>query len=559
MSAFSQNWLWAKSATGTGTAKGYSVCADASGNVFVTGSFLSPTITFGSITLLNAGVQNIFLAKFDPNGNVLWAQSAGDTTIDDAYSVSADAGGNVFLTGMFQSPTISFGSITLTNAGLGDIFLAKYDGNGNVLWAKSAGGTFWDSPSSVSADANGNVFVTGSFGSLATFGSTTLTSTNGGTDDIFLAKYDATGNVLWVKSAGGIYADYGSSVSTDANGNVFLTGSFQSPTIIFGSTTINYTNTGNYNVFLAKYDANGNVLWAKSASGTKAGGVGYSASTDVSGNVFVTGMFYSSAITFGPITLINSDPSGNIQDIFIVKYDANGNVLWAKSAGGAGSDIGYSICADANGNVFVTGGFLSPSITFGSITLTPPTANCAFNNCDPMFIVKYDAGSNVLCASALSSGGDYNNSVSIDTYGNAYIIGDFLANPFIINSDTLTFTGIDGDNIFVAKYVCDSIIPIIQSTNNSSSITVPNIFTPNNDGLNDVFIITTKNITTINCKIYNRWGVFVGELTKPNEIWDGRTTSGLQCTTGTYFYVITAIGVEGKEYNEKGFVQLIEK
>jgi gliding motility-associated-like protein len=90
-----------------------------------------------------------------------------------------------------------------------------------------------------------------------------------------------------------------------------------------------------------------------------------------------------------------------------------------------------------------------------------------------------------------------------------------------------------------------------------SSLQVPNIFTPNNDGINDEFRFKTKNIATINCKIYNRWGILVGEITAPNEVWDGRTTSGMQVIDGVYFYVLTAKGNNGKEYNERGFVQLM--
>jgi len=89
-------------------------------------------------------------------------------------------------------------------------------------------------------------------------------------------------------------------------------------------------------------------------------------------------------------------------------------------------------------------------------------------------------------------------------------------------------------------------------------VTVPNIFTPNNDGINDEFRITSKKITSLNCKIYNRWGILVGELTRINEGWDGRSTSGLQCTTGFYYYVLTATGEDGKEYDEKGFVSLVK-
>ena len=455
--SYSQTWLWAKSATSQsgGAGEALSVSADAGGNVFVTGFFSNPTITFGSTTLTNAGSYNVFIAKYDAIGNVLWAKSVGGTSDDRGYSVSADTGGNVFVTGEFSSSTITFGSITLTNVGYWDVFIAKYDATGNVLWAKSAGGTGLNLGWSVSSDAGGNVFVSGQFSSpTITFGSTILT--NAGSGDVFVAKYDATGNVLWAKGVGGTGDDRGYSVSAGTGGNVFVTGVFKSPTITFGSTTL--TNAAISDVFIAQYDSAGNILWAKSVGGT-GDDVIRSVSSGIGGDMFVTGYFDSPTIAFGSTTLTNAGS----EDIFIAKYDAAGNVLWAKSVGGIDNDRGWSVSSDAGGNVFVTGRFSSPTIIFGSTTLTPPV-----NSVDPMFIVKYDAVGNVLCASALASGGDDWSSASADPFGNVYIGGDFMSSPFIVGSDTLALIG--SEDIFVAKYTCsNALMAGVLHTNSSCS------------------------------------------------------------------------------------------
>ena len=458
--AQSQNWLWAKSASGSSSDAGYSISADADGNVFTTGEFTSPTITFGSTTLTNNGTYNVFIAKYDASGNVLWAKSAGGSGADVGYSVSADAKGNVFITGYFHSPAITFGTEKLSNAGVQNIFIAKYDANGNVLWAKSAGGISSDAGYSVSADADGNVFVTGYFSSPAiTFGSTTLI--NSGGYDLFIAKYDADGNVLWAKSATGTNDDLGFSVSADAGGNVFVTGNFGSSSFAFGSTTL--ANAGNYDVFIAKYDANGNLIWAKSAGGIGDDG-GTSVSADANGNMFVTGYFTGLTVTFGSTTLNNA----GTENVFIAKYDANGNLLWAKDGAGASYEWGCSINADTDGNVFVTGGFSGSAITFGSTTLTPPAGSS-----DPMFVVKYDANGNVLCASALAGGGG-NNDVSVDPFGNACIVGDFVANPFVVGSDTLFPGALNADNVFVAKYTCNNTVAVNELSKDESISVYPN-------------------------------------------------------------------------------------
>ena len=240
----------------------------------------------------------------------------------------------------------------------------------NWQWAKSEGGTSSEVSTGVCTDASGNVFITGLFFSpTITFGTTTLT--NAGGMDIFIVKYDATGNVLWAKSAGGVYGERGQSVCTDASGNVFITGHFYSPTIIVGTTTLtntNQTTDSTSDIFIVKYDASGNVLWAKS-EGSGSNESGQSVCTDASGNVFITGSFYSGNLYIGTTWLFLSEWD-RYNDIFIVKYDTSGNVLWAKSAGGAGSDLSSGVCTNASGNIFITGYFGNPNINFGTTTLT---------------------------------------------------------------------------------------------------------------------------------------------------------------------------------------------
>ena len=132
----------AKSAEGTYYDYGRSIAVDANGNSYVTGYFYSSTITFGLTTLTNSGVySDIFVVKYDSSGNVVWAKNTGGTNEDKGYGIAVDAIGNSYVTGWFSSSTITFGSTTLTNSGSDDIFVVKYDSSGNVMRAKSAGGT----------------------------------------------------------------------------------------------------------------------------------------------------------------------------------------------------------------------------------------------------------------------------------------------------------------------------------------------------------------------------------------------------------------------------------
>jgi len=440
---YSQTWLWAKSVTGNGTGEGWAVTSDKHGNAIITGGFASPTLTFGSITLTNSGSWNIFVAKYDPNGNVLWAKNPSGSGADGGLAICTDASGNVFVTGWFSSPTLTFGSSIITHAGSGyDIFIAKYDPNGNELWAKKAGGLNDDGGLGVCTDANGNVIITGYFkSSSVTFDTVTLT--NAGNYNIFLAKYDPNGNLIWAKSAGGSGDDEGYGVNVDGSGNLFITGEFNSTTLTFGTTTL--TNNGSYDIFIAKYDANGNVMWAHSSGGSD-DDEGFAVSADQQGNLFVTGFFSSSSITFGSTPLINAGGPWH-NDIFLTKYDPGGNVLWAQRTGGTSSDIAGAICVDAVGNVLLSGRCYSPGFYFDTLYVHRPSGSI-----DPMFVAKYNSSGHILCASILQSGGDDESGTSVDPWGNIYVTGDFMVDTFIVGSDSLFLAG--GENVFLAKYFC---------------------------------------------------------------------------------------------------------
>ncbi|HKR04475.1 MAG TPA: T9SS type A sorting domain-containing protein [Bacteroidia bacterium] len=433
LQSFSQtpDWTWAKRAGGSGTDWVSSSAADAAGNVYVVGHFYSPAITFGSTTLNNSGLTDMFLVKYNAAGNVVWARKAGSTGSEWVYGVAVDITGNVYIAGQFNSPSITFGSITLNTAGAYDIFFAKYDAAGNVLWARRAGGTQVDGAISVVTDASGNTYVAGNFSSPSvTFGTTTLPIMGGA--DMFLAKYDAAGNALWARCAGEFNDDLAYSIASDATGNVYMTGTFGSTSIAFGSITLTNANVCVDEIFIVKYNASGTALWAKSAMG---GGsdYAYAVATDVSGNVYMSGFFYSPSITFGSISL--SNPGGSTA-IFIAKYDAAGNAQWVKNPG---YGIATSLTTDVCGKIYVTGYFGGPSITFGSTTLLN-------SGVYDIFVANYNAAGNVLWA-IKAGGSDYDQGVSITSSsgtGDVYVAGSYYSPSVTFGSITITNGDVDG-------------------------------------------------------------------------------------------------------------------
>ena len=357
------NLLWAKSIGGSLFDIGFSITTDALGNVYTTGYF-QDTVDFdpgvGTLNLISAGQQDIYIQKLDANGNFIWAKSMGGSSLDQGISITTDALGNVYTTGTFQD-TVDFdpgvGALSLISAGA-DIYIQKLDANGNLIWAKSMGGTGDDYAKSVTTDALGNVYTTGWFRDNVDFdpGVGTLNLISAGMADIYIQKLDANGNLLWVQSMGGSGDDYGQSITTDALGNVYTTGYFD--TIVDfdpGVGTLNLVSAGASDIYIQKLDANGNLLWAQSM-GASSSDHGLSITTDTLGNVYTTGYFLDT-VDFDPgLSTLNLVSAGGF-DIFIQKLDANGNLIWVKSMGNTLSDVGTSITIDPSGNVYTTGYF----------------------------------------------------------------------------------------------------------------------------------------------------------------------------------------------------------
>lgn len=495
------DWQWASGSGGNSADAGFSISKDASGSVYVTGVFNSPTMTFGNITLFNSGAADIFIVKYDYLGNVLWAKSAGGTSYDNGNSICTDRDGNVYIAGEFFSSTITFDSTTLSNTQNYnmDIFIAKYDSSGNLIWAINDGGTSYDYCNSICTDTSGNIFITGYFSSSTiNFGGTTLINT--GLRDLYVVKFNANGNVLWAKNANGNDGDLSTSISADINGNVVITGYFYSDTISFGNITlINSDTIFNSDVFIAKYDINGNILWAKSAGGMK-NDLATCVSIDNNENIFITGYFASSSFTCGSSTLFNDTTNGS-SDVFFVKYDNNGNVLFSNSYGGPFSDYGRSVAADDSGNVYLSGSFGSFTITFGGTTLT----NVDTPSVD-MFILKYDASGNIPWA--ISAGGnnsDYCNSLTPNGNGTLYLTGGFASDTLTLGNTSLINLGTS--DIYIAKL---GLTTGIENLLDNKSITIyPN---PNNGK----FTITNDKINFI--VIYNILGeqIYYSSIHEPS-------------------------------------------
>lgn len=447
-------WQWAIGAGGAADEVGNDIVTDASGNSYSVGQFSSASITFGSTTLTKVGGGNIYVVKHDPSGNVIWAKSFGGFgAIGKAICLDPSGNiyiAGMYMYNMTFGSTTLTSVDTTTN--VGDIYITKLDSSGNVLWAKSAGGHVGDGAYSIAADASGNVYITGYFKShTIDFGSISLTSPNNNAStffiytDFFIAKYDSSGNPVWAKIAGGPGLEDGSSICVDAAGDILVAGNFYMPSITFGSITL--TATAAYNMFVVKYDSSGNAVWAQTGAASGSGSINHSAkgvATDASNNVYVTGGYMASTLTFGSVSLTNS--GGN--DMYVLKLNSSGTAVWANHAS-ADNAYGTSIAVDGSGNPIVGGYYEGLRADF--ITDTVTNANVSGYNTDS-YLAKYDATGNLVWLNGM--GGIYFdeiNGVAADASGNGFATGRFTSTTTAFGGIIVNIGGIGYSDAFIAK------------------------------------------------------------------------------------------------------------
>ena len=423
----SQTYKWVQQAGGTSVDAGNAIYADDWGNIYVTGHF-EGTAIFGSDTLISRGWTDVFIAKYDSNGILKWTQQEGGTGFDEAWGITVEDTGNIFITGFFENGAV-FGLDTLTSAGLYDIFIAKYNPFGTLQWIRQGGGIDDDIGYSIDADGFGNCYVTGHFSDTISFGIDTIKSAGG--FDIFILKYNAAGNLQWIFNEGGQNYEEGFGIAVDDIGNCFITGYFENGAV-FGTDTL--TSTSQNDVFTAKYNAAGMLQWVKQSMGNAV--LGKSIDIDDMGNSYVTG-FFSDTASFDGNTVISKGQD----DAFVVKYNTSGIFQWLQKSGGTGIDFASGISVDSSGNCYVTGTFEDTAF-FGTDTLT----SVGWND---IFIVKYSpSGTQYWTQQSNAEDGAKGYDIDIDEKGNSYITGIFEFDV-VFGTDTLTSSGFD--DIFIAK------------------------------------------------------------------------------------------------------------
>jgi hypothetical protein len=315
--ASAQNKLWIRQLGTSADDRAYAASADGSGGSYLTGH------TTGSLGAPNAGGFDAWLARFNGWGDQLWIRQIGSNAEEFVRASAPDGSGGFYLSGH------TIGSLAAPNIGAWDAFLARYDGAGNQLWIRQFGTNRQDFSASAAQDGSGGTYVSGhTEGSVA--------GPNAGDADMWLARYDAAGNQLWIRQIGTTAYDSATAAAANGSDGVYVSG--------LSYDSLGGPNAGGADVWLARYDGAGNQLWIRHL-GTGADDLVDAAAPDGSGGVFVGGA------SFGGL----GGTSAGDCDVWLARYDGAGNQLWIQALGTAAEDFAFALVPHGSDGVFVSG------------------------------------------------------------------------------------------------------------------------------------------------------------------------------------------------------------
>jgi hypothetical protein len=414
----------------------------------------SPTSS-ATLSQVGGGVD-IWITKFNSSGDYIWGKVFGGTDGDLPYGIDVDASGNVFVVGTYAG-TVDFdpgaGTTSLTSRGNNDNFVIKLTTAGNFAWVKSFGGTNEERATGVVLDSNNNILVTGLFNDNVDFNPAPLeTNTVTGTyADAFVLKLDPNGGYLWAKGVGGGSADYGEGIAVDSSNNVYVTGRYTG-NVDFdpGAGTTTIAGSATMGAFVLKLNSDGTFGFARGFDGTGID-VGLEIEVDGNGNVLTAGQFRST-VDFDPgagTANLTASPSSAI---FLLKLDPSGNYIWAKSWGGNG-DQPWDLKITSSDDVLLSGDYFG---TFDFDPNSGTSIFTAENSSDG-FILKLDSSGNFVWVSTLR-GSQNQPPRAIELIAGGYILvaGFFSAidfNPSV--SVALIAYASNGSDLFLMRLASD--------------------------------------------------------------------------------------------------------
>lgn len=422
---------WVKDIGGTGESKLAGIAVDKNDNVYVAGNF-QETLTVDHsgvstpITLSSNGHYDIYVAKYTPDGKLLWAKSMGGGNLDQVNNLAVDKDGNVILGISFTSSSIDCnpgaGTFIINSNGGEDALVVKLDTDGNFVWARSVGGNSTDRGHVITTDKDGNVIFVGSFSS-SSVNISGNTLANKGSYDGFVVKYASNGNVLWSAGFGSSAMDEIKSVKTDSNGAIAIMGYYGASINLNPRGTAKTFTASAETYFLAKYDPNGILDWANTITGTSTIA---SISIGPTNEIFTTGVFSGQLTIRHANEVLTTGNQNNTKYLLISKFSgSNGKAQWFETVSStAANPYSYYITVDNENNAYI-GGFFDQTLTFymngtSSKVLT-------YHGGRDTFFAKYN--SDGYCKWAFNFGssctGNFGHKIDVDSKKNVLLGGAF--------------------------------------------------------------------------------------------------------------------------------------
>ncbi|WP_395750535.1 SBBP repeat-containing protein [Prosthecobacter sp.] len=357
---------WVAACGGAKSDKTRAVTFDREGNVFMAGEATDDG-TFGDQKRTGLGSTDFFLTKVSPDGKFLWVRSLGGSLVDRGYGVATDPAGNIYVTGHYQSTDAQANGHLLPNAGDYDVFIAKYDTQGALLWIKTAGGKGYDYGHGIAVDSHGDIVVTGSVAGEAKFGDVVVNANGTSVRPIFCAKYDPSGNLKWVKATSGKFNGSGHGLGVDAKDAIYIGGNGGGEGSLDGIALQSKAQGG----IVLKLTPEGTGVWAASLPGAPSAGF-HEIAVDSTGRTWCAGMF-KGVLNGGPVQSTGDKDNDGV----LAHFSPEGKLLWSQVLQGPATDYCLGVATDNTGRCFVTGEF-SETATFAGQTLKTQGATDIF-------------------------------------------------------------------------------------------------------------------------------------------------------------------------------------
>jgi hypothetical protein len=445
-------------AAGPGVADAASLAVDSFSNVIVTGYTQSVDfpVTPGAADLVAVN-NEIYVAKFNSSGTLLWATYLGGSLYESAGPVAVDALGNIYVAGVTSSTDFPIvGGFDGTPNGMNDLFVAKLPPTGSSLtWSTLLGGDKDDYVNTIAVDGSGNVYVGGS--TMSTNFPTTngFNTTRSGSFDGFVTKIAASGaSILWSTLVGGSADDMVWGLAVDSTGNVYVTGTTSSADFpVPGG--FDMTLGGALDAFVMKINsaggANPTIGWSTYLGGSSDD---TGKALALSGGFLVVGGLTAS-VDFPTSGGFDTTHGGGTYDGWVAKIDVAGPTLtWGTYLGGSGSDQIEGVAVDGAGDIYVTG--YGTSTDFPTLDAFDSTSNGSYD----AFVAKIKSdGTAILWSSYLGGSGlDYGHAIAVDLFGNAYVAGDTRSLDFpVVSAFDAVFNG--AETAFVTKVASGTVPP----------------------------------------------------------------------------------------------------